>query len=1358
MNSFGINSTYETVGYPGNPNLPLFSPLDASKDIEKMVNLPTGSLNLSFMIAELPVGNGSSYNITLGYQSGIKVDQQASWVGLGWVLNPGAILRSIKGVPDDAKGNLYYNQGVNMSNQTPFGTITITASSRNALQLWRKYAMITNPTDYALSYCYSSNDPVFASLSPLVTIMGMPENSDWVAAGNTTIISSSPAWKSLTYPKYGLMWNHLGTDFQDIEWTSSGDERSMQVSNGSKPAYRHKCFRTLNSVGENATGSFDRLVLSGGVVNDNYLVQGPAPAGRMFFDYTNQSFVNGSGNVDPLPYDPQQFKQSGQTFKQGELYYLMRQSLNTSIGNLDEMSQQGVKTRYTCASDGSISSIIITDVNGTKYFYAKPIKNSTVSSSYISDGNWSSLIESGSHAVEWLLTAIEYPDFKDLSSTPFTGLNYDDLKKGVGGYVLFQYNELFSDFQYQEPNVDNGVPWPYNVHQPGLMDYLCDQMRYSSAAGKIGYCYLSRIETPLMFALFSISDRYDACETQGRKLKKLDAVTIYSKNTGLELKTIKFNYSYDLAKGSYLASAENTNKGRLTLNGIEFNANGKKITGPKFYYDVNPSIPNPTPGSTSYGQSLFQDRWGNYKSNATQWDHFVTSETDAAAWSLTKLILPFGGQIAIDYEMGDYGYVGIYKPLDKRGSTNRDITLNWNTVSYKLGPDIRVKQIQLSDNNAIKGVTKFIYSPGLSDNTTNRANSSGVVTDESPSYSAAQDVDCNLPIWGYYQPWRCNIGQRDPAMDNIPFAHVYENVQVLTNTANGAFRKQFTYFSPRDQRPFMYLYSNITPPTTCFDSWIIDYRPSLFIGMLKSEKSINSSGKEIGRIEFNYNFGVNAPPNNNARYFLSSYTSVTHHIIVTPSIQDAANWTFKLITTKGCDYPCSTDPFRWGNQIFYGGAILQSIKEKKDDVLKTTNMLSNYLDPESGIDRLTGLSTFKNESPGDNGYPQKITTFSYAFAKYPGMKSANILSALFQKTIYEKMDWYPNSIIRFASASTYSNNLGCSQYVPFESYIWNVNKNQDGTIISGKTYSDLNLANPAVTPDWQLTGTMEKYNSYSAPLQIKNAKGVSSTIIYRNDINVPIGSIANTTLAESGVFTGDYEKASLCAYWDFENGWYHSSKCGEAAGGTVELSAGANAHFGEKSIHVVNDIAAGKTNRVYPGKAYVMTAWVKLISGTINMSADFEYCALADAVNWPSITLTKDQTKQVLSATPISPSEINGKWKLMRLEIPASVTAQLSSSVAWYARAWVGNTSSEPSFEAFVDDVRFYPAKALVTTTYYDSKWLQPVLSVDANNNPGQKVVYDDFGRPKEWYKIDKTNPSTKTKVQSKVYHLVGEE
>lgn len=76
-----------------------FEPVDA-KD---MVNLLTGDFTYSLPILQLPGPNGG-YSMGLSYHSGIGVDQEASWVGLGWSLSPGAINRSVVGTPDDQKG------------------------------------------------------------------------------------------------------------------------------------------------------------------------------------------------------------------------------------------------------------------------------------------------------------------------------------------------------------------------------------------------------------------------------------------------------------------------------------------------------------------------------------------------------------------------------------------------------------------------------------------------------------------------------------------------------------------------------------------------------------------------------------------------------------------------------------------------------------------------------------------------------------------------------------------------------------------------------------------------------------------------------------------------------------------------------------------------------------------------------------------------------------------------------------------------------------------------------------------------------------------------------------------------------
>jgi hypothetical protein len=72
---------------------------------QDMVNLLTGDFSFSIPILEVP-GPEGGFNLPLSYSAGIATEQEATWVGLGWSLNPGAITRSYNGYPDDANGQL----------------------------------------------------------------------------------------------------------------------------------------------------------------------------------------------------------------------------------------------------------------------------------------------------------------------------------------------------------------------------------------------------------------------------------------------------------------------------------------------------------------------------------------------------------------------------------------------------------------------------------------------------------------------------------------------------------------------------------------------------------------------------------------------------------------------------------------------------------------------------------------------------------------------------------------------------------------------------------------------------------------------------------------------------------------------------------------------------------------------------------------------------------------------------------------------------------------------------------------------------------------------------------------------------
>ena len=57
----------------------------------------------------IPLFEMGDIPLTLNYNAGISTEQEASWVGLGWSLNPGSINRDVRGLPDDFNGDIVTN-------------------------------------------------------------------------------------------------------------------------------------------------------------------------------------------------------------------------------------------------------------------------------------------------------------------------------------------------------------------------------------------------------------------------------------------------------------------------------------------------------------------------------------------------------------------------------------------------------------------------------------------------------------------------------------------------------------------------------------------------------------------------------------------------------------------------------------------------------------------------------------------------------------------------------------------------------------------------------------------------------------------------------------------------------------------------------------------------------------------------------------------------------------------------------------------------------------------------------------------------------------------------------------------------
>src|SRR5215831_8575906 len=88
--------SYALTSGPTQPEATSFEPIDTTD----MVNMQTGDFTYNIPLLEVP-GPEGGYPLSLSYHAGIQPNQDASWVGLGWTLNPGAISRFVNGYPDD---------------------------------------------------------------------------------------------------------------------------------------------------------------------------------------------------------------------------------------------------------------------------------------------------------------------------------------------------------------------------------------------------------------------------------------------------------------------------------------------------------------------------------------------------------------------------------------------------------------------------------------------------------------------------------------------------------------------------------------------------------------------------------------------------------------------------------------------------------------------------------------------------------------------------------------------------------------------------------------------------------------------------------------------------------------------------------------------------------------------------------------------------------------------------------------------------------------------------------------------------------------------------------------------------------
>lgn len=96
------------TGGPSQPEFSRFEPYGATN----LVNPFTGDFTYNANVLEIPGAHGGGYALSLAYHSGVSPEEDASWVGYGWSLNPGSINRDKRGFADDYDGQQvkYWNK------------------------------------------------------------------------------------------------------------------------------------------------------------------------------------------------------------------------------------------------------------------------------------------------------------------------------------------------------------------------------------------------------------------------------------------------------------------------------------------------------------------------------------------------------------------------------------------------------------------------------------------------------------------------------------------------------------------------------------------------------------------------------------------------------------------------------------------------------------------------------------------------------------------------------------------------------------------------------------------------------------------------------------------------------------------------------------------------------------------------------------------------------------------------------------------------------------------------------------------------------------------------------------------------
>jgi YD repeat-containing protein len=904
-------------------------------------------------------------------------------------------------------------------------------------------------------------------------------------------------------------------------------------------------------------------------------------------------------------------------------------------------------------------------------------------------------------------------------------------------------------------------------------------------------------------------------------------------------KRVKFNYNYDLA--SQTPNSKAPFQGRLTLNSVQFEAGPKATptTMPPYLFTYQ------NPPNVNYEGFNVTDPWGFRKPGAYNGPY--DNPTVGVCWNLSKISLPSGGSIEMEYERDRaYGLAGAlakmalsekcwhtengflnndifirkFGTLESSDISQQSITLNNDQtvidivpgmygilsnskggplISTYIGYPLQVERVEGKkvifksrfgnfdefSSQVIPGSTSWglslfrdveLWAGNIrvktlttnsifSDLVTHFTYPQGGVTDVLPTGAIPPDFNDSSGILSsqiivppnvrldrfreiFPLPYSNNLNSRYNTGNTefiYPVVEVYETDKTNPSTKIRGFTRYYFYTTQDNVKinnadhPIIEetIANNITAGIS--NRKIID-RSSIVGSVKKIEYYDNSNPpKLVKQVENKYKFSEN----------LASVAGVYHNGY------SAANGLTDSKPLGMIRERCLRKEYQGGTS-FVDKAITDVIISKPfmDSIVQVTDMVQSVV--SNGLyDARTGVPMATLSYNGEGNVKKKLEInlpFHYYDFSFLHLYSKNWLD---RKNLFSlqggnvTMDYtarpsiskmadltlditdLPFSIISASTFQTYNANTFSSS-IPDQ---FRINKRDSYSWRGNSAF--IWPTNDAT--NWITTSELTRIDKFSRP-QAELTQGLSpgnmipTTAVYHPRMNAVTSVIQNASFEECGVFTCDYDENGKVSadYFDRDNGW-------EKSPGT-ELSDAAHAHFGKRSMKVVDAFGPARTFKLTKGRDYIASAWVACPSteSSVMVCCDYRRASTDDPnnqVTFPYSALNSQVPRKViLSNNCISNATT---WKRVEVILHPSIDIKDVEwhTTDWFVRLYVGTMYREKDGEdpkqhgtAYVDDIRFYPADARVNSYYYDQELAVPIAFVDENGK-AKKFEYDAFGR-----------------------------